>query len=678
MPNLHNRLRSMQLFLAKLSLQTRFLLIFGAASLFLALIIWFAFDSIAERMMERIGGRLAENQALYDKAHILQPLIRKLSIMHQMADNATIKRWAADRQNPQLRQQALAEMELFHRHFQDNSSFLILVHPEDYHPGKQPPNNLPWIKHLRYPMDGTEPANAWFHTAIKDAGIQQISVGSGASSGVNEILIRMPLHNGGKLLGIIGASLVMDGLPPEPASDIFHASVSNIFIDRDATIQIYRDIKHLGISGTAKPANQKLHIDYVLDNPEDAAWIRQSIEHIENSNQTEAGALHIKGKRYLSNSPVVTKFVHINGKSYLAGMTAVPEIGWYDITLVDTSALLSQHDFLEMWLAIGGGALCLMLILLFSLRRLVLQPIAVLTAASDRIRQGDYARASPRKGSGEIGRLTAQFQAMRRAVHKTHNWMDDEIRKRTQQIRDAKEMLEVSLQQERNRRENQANLLSLMAHEIRNPIAVIGNTAQMLNTLAYAQQPDWQPRIEKIMGAVLQLSVLMNKFLDEDCINMSGNELDLKMDDLNDFCGRLANALAANYRHPIHYSPCSENSMLLADWHLIGIAIGNLLDNAIKYSPPDGKIDMCIIQNKAGMLCVEVTDQGSGIAPELQQRIFNEKFIRGEHKSNIRGTGLGLYLINWIATSHGGYAEVSSMPDSGSTFRIYLPQRKPA
>lgn len=315
-----------------------------------------------------------------------------------------------------------------------------------------------------------------------------------------------------------------------------------------------------------------------------------------------------------------------------------------------------------------------MLILLFSLRRLVLHPVAVLTTASDRIRQGDYAEASPRKGSGEIGRLTVQFQAMRRAVHKTHNWMDDEIRKQTQQIRDAKEMLEVSLQQERNRRENQ---VSLMAHEIRNPIAVIGNTAQMLNTLAHAQQPDWQPRIEKIMGAVLQFSVLMNKFLDEDHINMNGNELDLKMDDLNDFCGRLANALAANHRHPIHYSPCSGNSMLLADWHLIGIAIGNLLDNAIKYSPPDGKIDMRVIQNKADMLCVEVTNQGPGIAPELQQRIFNEKFIRGEHKSNIRGTGLGLYLINWIATSHGGYAEVSSMPDSGSTFRIYLPQRKP-
>jgi signal transduction histidine kinase len=265
---------------------------------------------------------------------------------------------------------------------------------------------------------------------------------------------------------------------------------------------------------------------------------------------------------------------------------------------------------------------------------------------------------------------------MRHAVHKTHSWMEEEINKRTRQLSDAKEMLEVSLQQEKNSRENQANLLSLMAHEIRSPIAVIGNTAQMLNALAQTKQPDWQPRIEKIMGAVLQLALLMNKFLDEDRINMKDNELNLKMGDLNVFCGELADTLAANHDRSIRYVPYDGDAMILADWHLIGIAIGNLIDNAIKYSPPNSDIDLRITRNDTNMLCVEVTDQGPGIAPELQQRIFNEKFIRGEHGSKIRGTGLGLYLINWIATSHGGYTEVSSAPGNGSAFRLCLPLRK--
>ena len=150
------------------------------------------------------------------------------------------------------------------------------------------------------------------------------------------------------------------------------------------------------------------------------------------------------------------------------------------------------------------------------------------------------------------------------------------------------------------------------------------------------------------------------------------------MGDLNIFCGDLVNTFAANQSRSIRYTPWNGDAMLLADWHLIGIAIGNLIDNAIKYSPPDSTIELRIVQDQANILCIEVTDRGPGIATELQQHIFVEKFIRGEHGSKIRGTGLGLYLINWIAISHGGYAEVSSTPGSGSTFRLCLPLRKSA
>ena len=100
MLNLHNRLRSAQLFLTRLSLQIRFLLIFVASSLFLALVIWIVFNSVTERMMERIGARFAEQQVLNDKAHTLQPLIRKVTLARKMANNAVIKRWVANEQDP--------------------------------------------------------------------------------------------------------------------------------------------------------------------------------------------------------------------------------------------------------------------------------------------------------------------------------------------------------------------------------------------------------------------------------------------------------------------------------------------------------------------------------------------------------------------------------------------------
>jgi len=341
-------------------------------------------------------------------------------------------------------------------------------------------------------------------------------------------------------------------------------------IRKNATIVIEDSsfYQHNGIdfSGIVKSPDLKYSVNHLLDTPEDRAWIMQSIGQLENGRSPPAGkVVHIKGQRYLAGSHAATRFVHIKGKPYLASMVSLPETGWYNITLLDLSVLLPQHDFLEVMLAIGGVSLGLMMVLLFFLRKLVLRPVAMLAAASDRIRRGDYASIPAEKSSGEIGQLTAQFQAMRHAVHETHNWMEEEIRKRTRQLSEAKEMLEVSLQQEKNSRENQANLLSLMAHEIRNPIAVIGNTAQMLNALAQTKQPEWQPRIEKIMGAVHQLALLMNKFLDEDRINMKDNKLDLKMRDLNIFCEELADTLASNHGRFIRYAPCDGDAMLLAD-----------------------------------------------------------------------------------------------------------------
>jgi signal transduction histidine kinase len=707
--NLHKRLHSAQLFLTGLSLQTRFLLIFGASSLFLALVIWVVFNSVAERMVERIGARFAEKQVLYDKAHTLQPLIREVALARQMAGNAAIKQWAANEQNPQLYRQALAEMEKYRQSFQDGSYFLALTEsgnyhfndtgaPQDKNPSKNPneinpaeinPAKINQHKQPRYTLDPVKPADAWFYATIKSVDDYNINVDTSPNLGVTKVWINVPLRDGDKVLGVLGTGLDLNDFTRHvtraPQSGTPQSGVTSLFIDRNATIQIYRDIGGVDFSGIANTSDQKHSITRLLDNQEDRAWILQTIGLFENGSKNNSAnggltvtekSVYIKGQRYLTDSPVATKFVHIKGKHYLASMVALPETGWYDITLLDMSVLLPPHDFLEMGLAVGGVALCLMIILLFFLRRLVLRPVAVLTAASDRIRRGDYADTTTEKGDGEIGQLAVQFQSMRHAVHKTHSWMEDEIKKRTRELSEAKEMLEVSLQQEKNNRENQSNLLSLMAHEIRNPIAVIGNTAQMLNALAQTKQPDWQPRIEKIMGAVLQLATLMNKFLDEDLINMSNNELDLQTGDLNFFCKELADALAANNNRSIRYMPCDGDTTLSVDWHLIGIAIGNLIDNAIKYSPPDSDIDLRIVRDKANVLCVEVTDQGPGIEPKIQQRIFIEKFIRGEHGSKIRGTGLGLYLINWIATSHGGYAEVSSTPGSGSTFRLCLPLRK--
>jgi len=98
----------------------------------------------------------------------------------------------------------------------------------------------------------------------------------------------------------------------------------------------------------------------------------------------------------------------------------------------------------------------------------------------------------------------------------------------------------------------------------------------------------------------------------------------------------------------------------------------NLIDNAIKYSPAGGEIEVRAYRED-GRLRVDVSDQGPGIAKDDQRLIF-EKFGRVSGGAAARpGTGLGLFIARSIAEAHGGVLEVASAPGQGSTFTLELP-----
>jgi signal transduction histidine kinase len=116
----------------------------------------------------------------------------------------------------------------------------------------------------------------------------------------------------------------------------------------------------------------------------------------------------------------------------------------------------------------------------------------------------------------------------------------------------------------------------------------------------------------------------------------------------------------------------------LADRTLIRQAIKNLIDNAIKYTPGPGKVEVSL-SNHDNSLVVTVRDTGIGIAPEHQHRLF-EKFYRIKRRETVhlQGTGLGLAIVKSIAERHGGRVWVESKLNEGSTFHFSIPLVAPA
>ena len=101
-------------------------------------------------------------------------------------------------------------------------------------------------------------------------------------------------------------------------------------------------------------------------------------------------------------------------------------------------------------------------------------------------------------------------------------------------------------------------------------------------------------------------------------------------------------------------------------------ALGNVVSNAVKYTPAGGTVTLCA-QMLDGFCRVDVADSGPGIPEAEQGEIFN-RFYRGAGTRTAEGLGLGLYLARQILTLQGGYIKVSSTPGNGSTFSLYLPR----
>ena len=115
---------------------------------------------------------------------------------------------------------------------------------------------------------------------------------------------------------------------------------------------------------------------------------------------------------------------------------------------------------------------------------------------------------------------------------------------------------------------------------------------------------------------------------------------------------------------------CDSSIRVRHDAKWTAEALGNILDNAVKYTAPGGQI---VIRVRPWQMYtrVDVTDTGIGIAPEHYHDVFR-RFYRAEEVAGQEGVGLGLYLAQEIIRLQKGYITVKSVPGQGSTFTVYL------
>jgi len=284
--------------------------------------------------------------------------------------------------------------------------------------------------------------------------------------------------------------------------------------------------------------------------------------------------------------------------------------------------------------ALGGG---------WFLADRALRPVEAIIQAAQRIAAGDLTqRIAVPSTLDEIGRLAATFN-------------------------DMIARLEASFRQVRQ-------FSADASHELRTPLTVIKGEAELA-----LRRPRPAEDYKLVLESTLEEIDRMTQIVDEllflsrtDLGEVAIESIPVRLDTLVEDIRRQTAVLGQE--HGVQVTVGSvDTAPVLGDELRLRELLLNLVDNAVKYSRPGGKVEIALVREGTAAR-LSVTDQGIGIAPEERGRIFNRFYRTDAARAHAKkGTGLGLSICKWIAEAHQGRIEVQSTVGQGSRFTVVLP-----
>ncbi|MEI9994724.1 MAG: HAMP domain-containing sensor histidine kinase [Rhizomicrobium sp.] len=223
-----------------------------------------------------------------------------------------------------------------------------------------------------------------------------------------------------------------------------------------------------------------------------------------------------------------------------------------------------------------------------------------------------------------------------------------------------------------------SQFLANMSHELRTPLNAIMGFSEMITSRIFAGAPEKQYEYAGLIhSSGAHLLSLINDILDLAKIE-SGTwrlrEKDVELGTLiEDACAMMRPKAAAG-GCALVTDVAQELPTLVCDERAVMQILLNLTSNAVKFTPPGGRILVFAREEPNGEICLGVTDTGVGIAKNEHDRVF-ENFGQGRHDvvASDRGTGLGLPIVKGLAEAHGGRIALRSEPGEGTTVTVYFP-----
>ena len=234
--------------------------------------------------------------------------------------------------------------------------------------------------------------------------------------------------------------------------------------------------------------------------------------------------------------------------------------------------------------------------------------------------------------------------------------------------------LKSSASSARNLREQKAKIEALVAdisHQTKTPIANILLYAQLLEEQNIPEET--KPLVTSLIGQSEKLRILIDALVKTSRLETGIFQFQSKNSEIEPMLTEAVKQYlpkAQKKQITLNLEPTDAEAVFDSKW--TAEAVGNLLDNAIKYTPSGGAVSVHV--SEYDMFCrIDVSDNGRGITEEEQAKVFL-RFYRSPSVADAEGVGIGLYLTRQIITGQGGYIKLTSKPGESSTFSIFLPR----
>ncbi len=378
-------------------------------------------------------------------------------------------------------------------------------------------------------------------------------------------------------------------------------------------------------------------------------------------------------------------------ENMVVGYTSVPELGWgimvpqpkSEVENVVNHMLLVQFQ----WGLIG---LSIALLIALIIGRSVTKPINTLVNGTKELLtnnfQGNLPPTPPvapleiQELSHALETLTIGFQNAQQEVNELNESLQEKVEEATRQLRDANEKLEIAAHEAEQASRAKSSFLANMSHELRTPMnAIIGYSEILEEEAMDGNFPEIIPDIQKIQRAGKHLLALISDILDLSKIEAGKMEIHLETFSLPELVREISatmEPLAENYGNLFEVNMQGDLGNMHADVTKIKQILFNLLSNAFKFTH-NGKVSLNIQAmecNDKEMVRFEVCDTGIGMTEEQIKKLFTE-FTQADTSTTRKygGTGLGLAISRFFAHMMNGEILVTSKPEKGSSFTLYVP-----